>query len=159
VGNDYRYPSVSEVSLAPFHNFSPTLKSLDVGPIAFPCPRLFDFVCSFPLLENLGLEGHNGAWLDEEDPYEPRIVIPSTSPVLSGNLEFHVLAGAAKIVRPLLDLPNGLHFRSPALSCEFMEDTQWVTELVTLCSHSLESLDILHTPRCAFICAWSTPIT
>jgi len=93
-------------SLTPFHNFSPALKSLRVGPTLFQYPRFFDLVR-----------------------------------------------------HQLLDLPNGLHFRHIALSWDLVDDVKWVTELVALCSHSLESLDITHNYRNMPIRIWSTPIT
>ena len=142
----------SEDPLAPFHNFSPTLKSLHVDLIVFPYQRLSDLVCSFPLLENLSLAGHYEPWFDDDDSYEPQTVIPSTSPALSGNLDFHVLGGVENAARQLLDLPNGLHFRYLSLSWDLLKDTQWITELVTTCSHSLEFLDITQNSNRASIC-------
>jgi len=157
----HRHLSPSEVSLIPFHNFSPTLKSLRVDPTLFQYPRLSDLVRSFPLLENLSLAGRYSARFDDDhpQPHGPQTVIPSTSPPLSGNLNFRVFGGAGKVVRQLLDLPNGLHFQYLALWWDLVEDVRWVTELVLLCSHSIESLDITRTFRSTSIRIWSTPIT
>jgi len=136
---------LSKLSLAPFHNFSPTLKSLHVGHTLFRYPRLFDLVRSFPLLENLSLACRRGAWFRVNDPNEPQTVVPSTSPALSGNLDFHVFGGAGMTARQLLHLPNGLHFQCLALSWDCVDDIEWLAELVAVCSHSLESLDITRT--------------
>jgi len=155
IGDGDRYPNAWEVSLAPFRNFSPTLMSLRVGYILFPYPQLFDLVCSFPLLENLSLDGLYD-WLDDDDPYGPQIIIPSTSPPLSGDLDLHVVGGAGKVVRQLLDLPNGVHFRCLALSWGLLEGAEWITELVALCSHSLESLEVARTFNCTSIRIRST---
>ena len=154
-----RYHRVLEVNLTPFHNFSPTLKSLDVGRILFQYPQLSDLIRSFPLLENLSMAGRHKTWFNNDDPHGPQILIPSASPALSGNLNFHVLRGAGKAARQLLDLPNGLHFRHISLSWDLGEDVWWGTELVALCSHSLKSLDMTRTFCCMSIRIWSTPIT
>jgi len=151
--------TAAKVSLAPFHNFSPTLKSLRVDPTAFQYPQLFDLVLSFPLLENLSLACYYGIWFGDHDSDGPQSVVPSTSPVLSGNLNFHVTGGGGKAARRLLDLPNGLHFRRIALSWDLAGDVKWITELVALCSHSLEYLDITRTPRSTSIRILLTPIT
>jgi len=152
-------PFEVSLSLTPFHNFSSALKSLHVDPIHFHYPRLSNLVRSFPLLENLSLAGRYMARFDDDHPHGPQTVIPSTSPPLSGNLNFHVSGGAGKVARQLLDLPNGLHFQHLALSWDPAEDVWWITELVVLCSHSLESLDIISTLRSMSIRIWSTPLT
>ena len=137
-----------DVFLAPFHEISPTLKSLHVGFTLIPHPGLFDLICSFPLLEDLSLEGHD-RWLG---PRESQTVTRLTSPALTGSLDFHTLGVVGKIARQLLDLPNGLHFRTLTLSWDQKTDLSWITELVVKCSHTLESLDIAHTPGCTFVC-------
>jgi len=151
--------TASKVSLAPFHNFSPTLKSLRVDPTIFQYPRLFDLVLSFPLLVNLSLVCYYGILFGYRGSDGPQSVVPSTSPALSGNLNFCVTGGAGKAARRLLDLPNGLHFRRIALSWDLTEDVEWVTELVALCSHSLEYLNIIRTPHSTSICILPMPIT
>ena len=151
----------SEVSLAPFREFSPTLKSLRVGPIFLPYPGLLDFILSFPLLEDLGLTGYDDPQFNGNRPDEPQTVIPSTSPPLTGSLEFHLLGGAGDVARQLLDLPNGLHFRKLALSQDHKTDLGWITGLVTRCSHTLEFLEITHTFRRMFahICVRANDLT
>jgi len=137
----------SEVSLAHFRELSLTLKSLHLGPILLPCPGLFDFVLSFPLLEDFSLAGYNDPQFDVDGNRpldEPQTVIPSTSPPLTGSLGFHLRGGAGNAARQLLDLPNGLHFRKLSLSWYHETDLWWMTELVTRCSHTLEFLDITH---------------
>ena len=141
----------SEICLTPFRQLSPTLKSLRIGPILVPFPGLFDFILSFPLLEDLGLKGRDDMWFDGDDTHGPQTVIPSTSPPLTGSLEFHILGGAEDIARQLLELPNGLHFRELVLTWDHPTDLWWITELVERCSHTLESLDVTCTFRRTFI--------
>ena len=109
-------------SLAPFYKFSPSLKSLRVGPIAHPHPQLFNLILSFPLLEDLSLTGYDGSLVKGRYPDKPRAVIPSSSPPLTGSLGFHIQGGAESTARQLLELPNGLHFRKLELSWGCRED-------------------------------------
>ena len=117
-----------------------------MGPILLPYPGLFDFILSFPLLEDLGLTGYDDSQFNDDDPHGPQNIIPSTSPPLTGSLHFHLRG-----VRQLLDLPDGLHFKSLTLSWVREADLWWITELVTRCSHSLEFLDIFCTLHRTFI--------
>jgi len=137
-----RYIRAWEDSLAPFHKFSPSLKSLRVCRIIFPCPQVFDLIHSFPLLEDLTLEGCDVPRLHGGDPHRSQTVTPSTPPAFTGSLNFHILGGAGSVAHRLLDLPNGLHFRKLALTWDHEEDVSWITKLVMTCSHTLESLDI-----------------
>jgi len=155
--NGDQYLKFSVASLIPFHGFSPALKSLRISPIFIPFPEVFDLIFSFPLLEDLALKGHDESWLGD-DPDGPQAIVPSTSPAFTGSLDFHIFGGAGSAARQLLDLPNGLHFRKLALSCDRVQDIWWITEFLTRCSHTLESLDI-HTLRRTSICTWSALIT
>ena len=141
----------SDLSLVPFHEFSPTLKSLHLSSILLPYPALFDFILSFPLLEDLGLSGYQDPQFNGDRPHQPQPVITSTSPPLTGSLDFHLLGGAGDVARRLLDLPGGLHFRKLALSRDQKADLWWITELVMRCSRTLESLEIIHARRRTFI--------
>ena len=143
------YIEACRVSLAPCHKFSPTLKSLRVGPILLPYPGFFDFICSFPLLEDLKLTGRDDPRVEDSNPHGPQAVAPSTSPVFTGSLDFQVCGGAGRTVRRLLELPNGLHFRKLVLSWD--QDLRWIAELVVMCSHTLESLAITDTTICTFV--------
>jgi len=84
---------LERTSLAPFHGLSPTLKSLRVDSVVLQCPRVFDLVRSFPLLEDLSLLGDDNPLDNDNDPHGPRSVIPSTSPPLAGSLELSTLLG------------------------------------------------------------------
>ena len=104
------------------------------------------FLTSFfpSLLEDLGLTGYNDPQFNG-DPHGPQTVIPSTSPPPTGSLHFHLRGRVGRVARQLLDLPNGLHFKSLTLSWDHKADLWWITELVTRCSHGLEFLEIFHT--------------
>ena len=156
MNNGKQFLGASGVSLAPFHKFSPTLKSLHVGFTLIPHSGIFDLICSFPLLEDLSLEGHD-RWFGGDDPRESQTVTRLISPALTGSLDFHTLGVVGKIARQLLDLPNGLHFRTLTLSWNQKTDLSWITELVVKCSHTLESLDIAYAPGRTFVCI-CTPI-
>ena len=145
VDDGQRYIDAAEVSLAPLHGFSPTLKSLRVCLIRFQQPQIFDLVHSFPLLENLSLAGRNrGPVGDDGDPHGLRTVVPSTSLSFTGSLDLKMRGGVWSAARPLLDLSNGLHFQKFTVLWDCKEDLRWIMGLVVTCSHTLELLDITH---------------
>ena len=143
-GNLGEYPNCdnTEVSLAPFHGFSSTLKSLCAYSIVLPCRHLFNLIRFSPLLEDLTLTGHDMLLGDEDDPHEPQAIIPSTSPAFTGALELILPGGMENTTRRLLDFPNGLRFwkLTSWWTCE--EDLRWIMELVTGCSDTLKCLDV-----------------
>ena len=123
--------------LVPFHGLSPTLRSLSLTSTSF---EVFDFICSFPLLEDLALvllaTGYADAW-----------TAPSTSPKLTGTLKLMPRAGGVRpVVRRLLAFPDGLHFAKIQVSCINEEDARSATNLVSRCSDTLETLFICGTP-------------
>ena len=128
----------NRVSLVPFHGLSPTIKSLRLALSHAQPSEIFGLICSFPLLEDLQLFAfgyRNG--VDEWTP-------PSTSPRLTGSLQLHNMGGRMDpISRRLLVLPNGLNFTKIVLSCSNDEtDSKSITDLVSGCSNTLESLDV-----------------
>jgi len=67
-----RYLRSSDVqSLAPLYNFSPSLKSLCVGPILLPYPQVFNLIRSFPFLEDLNLTGYVDSLVKGDYPSRP----------------------------------------------------------------------------------------
>ena len=138
----YHHP---EISLVPFHNFSPALKSLEVIN-SLPRSRVFNLVCSLPLLENLTIRELR---IFEAD-YDGIDFQPSTPPLLTGTFGLYSGDGTGPIVRRLLDLPGGIHFRKLALTWYGEEDLRWVTALVVGCSDTLECFDIRQNPLCTF---------
>ena len=141
----------SEVSLAPFHKFSPTLKSFRVHSVALPSPQLFNLVRSSPHLEDLAVWGQNRMLDDDCDPHGPQTIVPAVPPLLTGPLELFMAGGIEGTARRLLDLPNGIHFRKLILSWFCEGDLRWIMELVVRCSYTLEHLNVVCRPPCAFV--------
>ena len=130
-------PDDREISLVPFHNFSPVLKSLRIIIRSIPRSRTLELACSFPLLEDLFVgDGGNGSDLGQGG-FEP-----STSPALTGTLDLNLQRGMEHIVRLLLSLPNGLHFWKLICESEVEEDDSWMIALVEACCDTLECVDV-----------------
>ena len=119
------------VTLVPFHGLSPTLRSLRP---TCTSPGVLDPICSFPLLEDLALissSHRSDAWN-----------IPPTSPKLTGSLTLSAPGGIPPVTRRLLSLPNGLHFTK--ISVHLDKDIHSVTDLVSSCSDTLESISVCY---------------
>ena len=133
-------------SMAPLHGLSPVIKSLHVASVTLP-PRTFDLILSFPLLEDLtvityDVDADNDGGSDELST----VVQPSNLPTFTGSLNLVIRGGMGPIVRRLLSLPDGIHFRKLALTWCHEEDVPLTTELVERCSCALECLDIACEP-------------
>ena len=128
----------SDVSLTPFHTFSPTLKSLRIVSTNSSCSQIFTLVRSLPLLEDLCVIDEG---MDKSDD-ETTNLQPSTSPALTGSLELDLPYGMEGTARRLFDLPNGLHFRRFVCIRCVEEDLRWIMGLVKRCSDTLEYIDI-----------------
>ena len=150
---------VKQFSLAPFHNLSPTLKSLHVYFVSLPCTQLFDFVRSSPLLEDLALSGRDLSSGNDDTPREPQAIGPWPSPVFTESLDLDIMEGVGNIAHRLLDLPGGLHFRKLTFSWAHEEDLRWMIELVRKCSGTLECLDVKCHPPCTFVLVLRWPMT
>ena len=136
-------------SLALFHKLSHTLKSLRVDFLFLSCTQILNFVCSFPLLEDLTLSGIGLLLGNDDDPCGPQTIAPSSSPAFTGTLDLAIYEGTGSIAPGLLDLPNGLHFRK--FRWETAEDLEGITELVAGCSDTLECLDVACNRSRAFV--------
>ena len=133
-----------EMFLIPFHGFSPILKSLYIDSPILPCSQFFKFACSFPLEDlTINCQSLN----DSDNPDAPQVIVPPTSPALTGSLRLRPRRGLATIARRLLDLPNGLRFRRLNLEWRHEEDIQWVKRLVVACRDTLEVLNITRLTR------------
>lgn len=127
----------------PFHNLSSTVKSLSVGWSVLPLQQVFDFICSFPLLEDLHVVGL-GRDIDGAIFWSARL------PVLTGTLVLE--SAAADFVRQLLELPDSLCFRKVVWRLGIGNevewrlgighDPEWMRDLVGRCSETLEFIDI-----------------
>ena len=138
--SDMNYAPARSFSLDLFHKSSPSLKSLRVFSTALPLSQILNFVCSLPLLEDLALTVYD-RFAISGDELTPAFS-PSTSPPLTGTLEFPLQRGMTDAARRLLDLPNGLRFRKFDLIWRDEEDLRWTEKLVVACSNTLEYLDI-----------------
>ena len=139
-------------SLVPFHGLSPVLKSLRVSVPALPSSWIIDLSLSFPLLEDLAVnpDPYHGALDDNGGSFNGPLtaVQPPSPPMFTGSLELDMEEGMELIIRQLLSLPNGIHFRKLTLTWSYEEDRLTTTALVERCSHTLESLDI----TCGLFC-------
>jgi len=136
-----------EVSLIPFHNFSPVLKSLRVDSIATSHSQSFNLICSLPLLEDMCLVDHR----NYKSGHVGTVFQPSTSPVLTGTLNLYLEYGMKQAARRLLALPNGLHFRKLVCTWLHGEDIPWTAALVAGCYETLECVDIDCWLDCRFL--------
>jgi hypothetical protein len=93
---------------------------------------VLDLICSFPLLEDLAL--------DCADYGSDTWNNPSTSPKLTGSLDLSLFVGVRPTIRRLVGLPNGLRFTKITITVH--EDVGSITDLVSRCSDTLESLSI-----------------
>ena len=131
---------LDRVSLVPFYGLSPTLRSLH---LTYSTSEVLDLVSSFPLLEDLALVTLS----PESDPDGWNT--PPTSPKLTGTLGLRTPGGTRPVARRLFDLPGGLHFsKFHVVFSE--EETESVTDLVSRCSDTLESLTVFYCPLGAF---------
>ena len=130
----------SKANFAPFYRFSHTVKDLCVECSSLPYLPVFNLVRSLPFLEDLFLSDIR-ADPNPDDSDGVHIVVPSlTSPPLTGSLKLSLGSGISNAVRPLLDMPNGLHFRKLTLSLFGRGDFRYIPELVAACSATLEYL-------------------
>jgi len=147
--------STRTTCLAPFLKFASTLKLLYISTVRAPCPQLFDFIRSSPLLEDVTVWGCDvsfcdcdDSFYDDENTHRLTPDLPSTPPPLTGSLKLGVDGGMEDTARRLLELPNGLHFRKLKFWWHDEEDLWWITEFVEECSHTLENLRIVCNSRC-----------
>ena len=139
---------VVNAPLIPFYKFSASLKSLHVVCSTISHSHILHLVRFLPLLEDLTLIGYPPISWDGLPS-----TLPSTSPAFTGTLEIVPLRGRVNVVRQLLDLPNGLHFRNLILTWCEEEDSRWMDDLVAGCSSTLECFDVCHSRFGQFVLA------
>ena len=151
------------VTLAPFLGFSPVLESLLVESTSIPTSQLFDLTLSFPLLKNLtAIKCHDVPAEEVNVPAGLLTAIQPRSPPMTGSLTINQENGMGSIVRRLLSLPGGIHFRRVSLRLCGGEDDLLATALVKECSHTLESLELLcgfHGTPTLYSCLHRRPIS
>ena len=129
--------------LFPFRGFSPVLKSLHLVFTALTSLHVFNFICSFPLLESVSV-GMTGNVFDTSGGFERKSAIArsSSSLLFTGTLKLSLEMGMGSIASRLLSLPKGPHFRELRMSWYFPEDALSTAALVEKCSPTLEYLRI-----------------
>ena len=125
-----------EISLFPFHGFSPALKSINMDYSHFPCSRILNFIHSFPLIEDLSLIVWRCDPIDDIDVQPTAIQLP-----LTGTLKINLQPEMGHIISQLFPPQNVLHFWK--LDLVFYEpDFLVMSKLVERCSLTLESLEV-----------------
>ena len=121
----------SQDVFAPFHNLFPHVKSLSMSTAGREPQQVFDFICSFPLLEDLHVvrAGHLCGTYNSSSWHRPK---------LTGTL---VLGpGGGGFIGPLLELPGGPRFREIVFDNPDLD--RGFKKLVERCSDTLECIDI-----------------
>ena len=128
-------------SLVPFHGFSPEIRSLCLLDIHSPLPPVFDFIHSFPLLEDLSVSTPAIPAINTNDGVDgqPTAVQYLSPPAFTGTLDLY---GVDLIATQLLSLPNSLHFRKLHLTWNNEADISTTALLVESCCSTLESLHV-----------------
>ena len=146
-GADRTEPDFDQLAtpLAPFHGFSPAIKSLCLIVPALPLSQIFNLILSFPLLEDLDVilfedSSDNGNGSEEDEM--PTATQPPSPSMFTGSLDLCLSEEMELFARRLLSLPGGIHFRNLTLTWLHEEDYLLTTALVEGCSHTLESLEI-----------------
>ena len=129
-----------EISLLPFHGFSPALKALHVECSHFPLSRILNLVHSFPLIEDLSLIMADSSYPIEDIDGQHA----AAQPPLLRSLVVYARDGIGPIVSRIFPPQSGLHIRylHLALTCE--DDVFVLSALVERCRFTLESLKV-HT--------------
>lgn len=133
----------SRIPLRPFHGFSPVIKSLSVNFLVLLPSQALDLILSFPHLEDLAVVAYASIQEVDGPAGLPSVVQPSTSPILTGSFS---KGGSKAIIRRLLSLSGGVHFRKLSLTWNQEEDPPLTMRLVEGCAHTLEVLVITSDP-------------
>ena len=131
----------SAISLLPLHGLSPATKSLSIVFSVVSSSQIFDFICSFPLLEDLSVIDRRSYAYDEFD-MQPASAHPSSPFALTESLELDLGRVMHPIVVRLLSLPNSLHCRRLHVTLNDVEDVPLTSALVEKCYITLESLGV-----------------
>ena len=141
---------VWELAFILLRAFSPTLKTILIhfSSASLPFPHFFNFVLSFPLLEDLGMiERPGDDVLTDNGGDSSTVVQPLSIPAFTGSLYLRLRRGIGPVARRLLPLQSGIHFQKLSMSWNREEDISLTTVLVERCSRTLESLDIFYDLR------------
>ncbi|KAF9780898.1 hypothetical protein BJ322DRAFT_1213540 [Thelephora terrestris] len=122
------------VSLTQLHGFTLTLKSLHLTRVCATVSEIITLICSVPLLEDLSLSS-KARDIRADGPW----ATPLVPPKLTGSLLLH--GESRSIARGLSELLDGPHFSTIGVRCNAEDiDSETITDLVSKCSESLETL-------------------
>ena len=130
------------VSIAQLRGLSPALRRLHLYRSTTPFLELLDFICSFPLLEDLTLR-----FVVATDGVDSGNV-DLASPKFTGTLS--TMSTDDPAVRGLLALPGGLRFTKIVIACT-AGHAGLVNDLVSKCSDTLESLAVAYYSQGTFL--------
>ena len=127
----------------PFHGFSSALKSLHLDSTSLTSPCVFNFICSFPFLENVSV-GMIGDVVDLDGDFGGMSTVAQSSspPPFTGTLKLSLQMGMDPIASNFLSLSKGPHFRKLRMSWYSPKDALPTVALIEKCSLTLESLRI-----------------
>ena len=130
-----------ELSLTPFHGFSPALKSLRINFADISPSCVSDFIHSFPRLQDLAVTTLS---FERSDSFHAQsVTVQSSTPsAFTGSLKISMSMGMNSLASRLLSLPTGLHFRKLSLTWNREEDVPLTMAFVEECSSTLETLEI-----------------
>ena len=136
------YADQLEVSLIPFHEFSPALRSLRVESVYFPLPPIVNLIYSFPCFQDLVVVVLDRFGRSDRFYKQPLVIKPPSPLAFTGVLELFLKVEMDPIASRLLSLPNSLHFQELRLTWTHEGDILLTTALVERCSPTLEILEI-----------------
>lgn len=122
------------ISFSQLHGFAPSLKLFQMTFKALGLTEVLNLVCSFPLLDHLGLWG-------QPIPSDTKFAPATPSPTFSGSLCLMVPPVMRIVANQLISLPGGINFRELVLP--WFAELSATEDLISACSHSLESLHLL----------------
>ena len=122
-GDDWTGFDESAIPLAPFHGFSPVIKSLRLVCVTVPPLQIVNLILSLPLLEDLTVVTLK-VLIDSDGVPDglPTVVHPSSTPTFTGSLVLYLEGGMNPITHRLLSLPSSLHFRKLSLTWTHKKD-------------------------------------
>lgn len=138
MANPQVYFTHVQYSLRSLELYSPTVSSLG---------GLVRFISSFPYLEDLAITLTSRLVNNDEEPVYPSL---QNSPPFRGNLQVLDSSNEEGVfLGKLVDLPNGVRFRSIELGCPKYEEYYQVQRLLIACGSSLEDLKLDYSFTCS----------
>ena len=131
--------------LSPFLEFpSDNVKSLVVGWNSLPLQEVFNFICSFPHLEDLHIAG--GTCINN------KVYQPSLLPVFTGTFELMTFGGGP-VAHQLSEMGNRCRFRK-IVQRRDLHPTHNIDGLAVLVERCSDTLEYLYTNGCCTSARW-----